>query len=354
MTKVTIDIRNIASSTHADDRVIFRSPTHRAGGAGLISTANEVVILTDGIGDVELTPGPVIVTFQCKGVTDTSPKRGTVPDTGPVPLVDVISGSFSYTPEVTTATQAARDGAVEAAGQAKDYRDTTLEYRNQAASSLSGAQDLASSVSDDVAAAVSAKNDAASSASAAAASASQAATSKDAAVQAASDTASALDGRIPSNLALRLDTTVGTRIFAGNTMIFGDTGLRTLVSWDTTGTVTYGTMPTGLAADSGRAGGIWIKRVREKVTMFISGAITTLNSGVIGIPTGFFPTSAPYPTTLFAMSTGYGRASIGGGKIYTVWTAGAQIPASNSSAYASTITWDVFTSWPTSLPGLPL
>ncbi len=35
-----------------------------------------------------------------------------------------------------------------------------------------------------------------------------------------------LDTRVPSTLALRLDTTVGTRIFAGNTMIYGDTGWR--------------------------------------------------------------------------------------------------------------------------------
>lgn len=203
MTKVTIDIRNIASSTHADDRVLFRSPIHRTGGAGLVSTANEVVTLTDGVGEVELIPGPVIVTFQCKGVTDTSPKRGTVPDTGPVTLGQVISGSFSYSPEVVTAAQAARNGAVEAAGQAKDYRDQTKTYRDQAASSaglaassLSGVQDLAADVSDDVAQANSSRDQAVQAASDASTSASQAATARDQAVQAATDTSGALDAAL--------------------------------------------------------------------------------------------------------------------------------------------------------------
>lgn len=253
MTKVTIDIRNIASSTHADDRVLFRSPTHRAGGAGLISTANEVVTLTAGVGDVELTPGPVIVTFQCKGVTDTAPKRGTVPDTGPVPLVDVISGSFSYTPEVTTATQAARDDAVDAAGQAKDYRDAAADSADAAAasaglaaSSLSGAQDLAADVSDDVA---------------------QAASSRDQAVQAATDTASALDGRIPADLALRVDTTVGTRIFAGDTMIHGDTGWRDV------------TMHMGDIVGPANTGSISVRRIGNRVLWRFNNFLLLSGSG---------------------------------------------------------------------------
>lgn len=120
MTKVTIDIRNIASSTHADDRVLFRSPTHRAGGAGLISTANEVVTLTDGVGDVELTPGPVIVTFQCKGVSDTSPKRGVVPTTTPATLLEVLGDNLTYEPEVLGMVNQARNDAIEAIQIARD------------------------------------------------------------------------------------------------------------------------------------------------------------------------------------------------------------------------------------------
>lgn len=37
---------------------------------------------------------------------------------------------------------------------------------------------------------------------------------------------STLDARVPVNTSLRLDTSVGTRIFAGDTMIHGDTGWR--------------------------------------------------------------------------------------------------------------------------------
>lgn len=121
MTKVTIDIRNIASSTHADDRVFFRSPVVReAPGGGLINTANEVVTLTDGVGDVELTPGPVIVTFQCKGVADTAPKRGVVPTTTPATLLDVLGDTLTYEPEVLGMVTQARNDAIEAIQLARD------------------------------------------------------------------------------------------------------------------------------------------------------------------------------------------------------------------------------------------
>lgn len=39
-----------------------------------------------------------------------------------------------------------------------------------------------------------------------------------------------VDGRVPPSLALRLDTTVGTRIMAGTHMIHGDTGLRNIAT----------------------------------------------------------------------------------------------------------------------------
>lgn len=101
MTLVTIDIKNVALETHPDDRVVF-SPPHvreRPDG-GLVSTAETVVPLADGMGQVELVPGPVNVTFQCRGIADTRPKSGVVPDTGPVGVEDVIAGAFEYTPAV--------------------------------------------------------------------------------------------------------------------------------------------------------------------------------------------------------------------------------------------------------------
>lgn len=124
MTLVKIDIKNVASETHPDDRVVFYSPELRERpGGGLVSTAEQVVPLIDGVGDVELVPGPVTVTFQCRGIADTKAKRGTVPDDGPVELGDVIAGDFVYTPAVVSAAVQARNEAQAAADRAEAGAD---------------------------------------------------------------------------------------------------------------------------------------------------------------------------------------------------------------------------------------
>ena len=123
MTLITIDIKNVASETHPDDKVVFRSPVVReAPGGGITSTAETVVPLVEGVGEKELRPGPVIVTFQCRGMADTRPKRGTVPNAGPVTVADVIGQNFTYTPpvvnEALVAIKGARDDAIGQVGEA--------------------------------------------------------------------------------------------------------------------------------------------------------------------------------------------------------------------------------------------
>lgn len=141
MTLVKIDIRNIASQNHPDDRVVFYSPELREHpGGGLVSTAETVVALVDGVGDVELVPGPVTVTFQCRGIVDTKPKRGTVPNEGPVDLGDVIAGDFVYTPAVVSAAVQARNEARAAAVRAEGVAD--------AFGSLEGVVDQVQAASD--------------------------------------------------------------------------------------------------------------------------------------------------------------------------------------------------------------
>ncbi|ATW62937.1 tail spike protein [Corynebacterium phage phi674] len=101
MTLVKIDIRNVASETHPDDRVLLRSATLReASGGGLISTAETSITLVDGVGEVELAPGSVVVNFQCRGISDTRAKSGTVPDEGTVDIAEVIEEGLTFTPPV--------------------------------------------------------------------------------------------------------------------------------------------------------------------------------------------------------------------------------------------------------------
>ncbi len=160
MTLVNIDIKNVASETHPDDRVVFYSPELREHpNGGLVSTAETVVPLSDGMGDVELAPGPVTVTFQCRGIADTKPKRGTVPDEGPVELGDVIAGDFVYTPAVVSAAVQARNEAQAAADRAEAGADRvgTAEQVEQwataAATSASTASDSASTATSQATAA---------------------------------------------------------------------------------------------------------------------------------------------------------------------------------------------------------
>lgn len=60
MTTVNINITNIASSNHPDDRVVFYSPANRNEQGVIISTAVQEVPLANGVGTVDLVPGAAL------------------------------------------------------------------------------------------------------------------------------------------------------------------------------------------------------------------------------------------------------------------------------------------------------
>ena len=101
MTLVTIDLGDVAGGHDPDDYVTIRAEAFReAVGGGITSTAEVKIPLVDGVGQAEVEPGPVVVSFRCQAVADTREKRGVVPETGPVGIEDVIGGAFEYTPPV--------------------------------------------------------------------------------------------------------------------------------------------------------------------------------------------------------------------------------------------------------------
>lgn len=121
MTSIVIDIRNVASSVSPDDRVYVWAPhlRERTGG-GLTSTAPEEVSLVDGQSTIEgVDPGPLMVRFECMGISDTGDKMGVVPDDGPVDIFDVLSDSLDYPAPVVGAAQAANRQAQVAAERAE-------------------------------------------------------------------------------------------------------------------------------------------------------------------------------------------------------------------------------------------
>ncbi|WP_211438912.1 hypothetical protein [Corynebacterium glutamicum] len=414
MVLVKIDIKNIASETHPDDKVVFRSPVVReAAGGGLVSTADEVVGLVDGVGELELVPGPVIVTFQCRGMADTRPKRGTVPNSGPVTVADVIGQNFTFTPEVVGAAQTARNQAVQAAAdaeaaevaaeghaeaadnsanaasgyaqEAKGYRDTASTHAQTATdkagvatNKASEANTSANTASNHAAAADTARQGAVAAQGLAETARDEAETKVQTALDAALptkadkvhehttaqvtglDTALAgkaaqttLDTRLPENLSLRVDTTVGTRIFAGGTMIYGDTGWRDVSGYLIPGLV--------VSVNNGRAR---MQRVGNriefdiKVDVNISGLIAIFDA----IPSGYRPIPRfPMDNGIFTHSNvGGGASQLKAGALPGVFyntsqplRTGATTPFPNPGTVAWTGSYATDDQWPSTLIGLP-
>lgn len=162
-----------------------------------------------------------------------------------------------------------------------------------------------------------------------------------------------LDARVPSNMALRLDTTVGTRIFAGDTMIFSDTGMRALVTWDANGVVTHGELPPGIIPRSGNIGGIYIRRKLSLVTMYVVAAEVSAVNPTIPVPAGF-RSGFPYPSVPVSSSHSKTVYATSGSSTVTFYGAAVgDLLATASQYFGSVISWEAGTAWPTTLPGLP-
>ena len=155
------------------------------------------------------------------------------------------------------------------------------------------------------------------------------------------------------NQAIRVDTSVGTRVFAGDVMIYGDTGTRGLVEWDSEGVVTYGEMPVGLEPTSGVRGGIYIRRINEDVTVSLIGVSATNVAPIIPVPDGFAVTYAPFP--MITMNPVRSKmtisAKVGRGYLYLTGAIVGDRLGDSGPSYAATMTWKATDSWPKSPTG---
>lgn len=96
---------------------------------------------------------------------------------------------------------------------------------------------------------------------------------------------------ITNPVALRLDTTVGTRIFAGTTMIYGNTGWRQLYS--STNQPAWGTISSGNS--------IQVRRDGNQVFLKISGYTGGADDGIrkiFTLPSGFRPSQSLLSETI--------------------------------------------------------
>lgn len=154
-----------------------------------------------------------------------------------------------------------------------------------------------------------------------------------------------LNTRVPENLALRLDATVGTRIFAGATMIYGDTGRRRI-------------MPT---RNSVTSGSLVVRRVGSVITLFLDNLVPVDSSSPLqnlglDIPAGFRPDESQ----VFGL-VGNSGSALRSHKmaifnkviLYIQRDAGWNDTPIVDGGYTGQISYSTTQSWPTSLPGTP-
>lgn len=148
-----------------------------------------------------------------------------------------------------------------------------------------------------------------------------------------------MDTRVPPNLALRVDTTVGTRVFAGTTMIYGDTGWRNISDsvlnrW---GNAVY---PIRII----RIGNI------VEIKGYLTQRSTATSDVVLEVPTGFRPKSTSVAGSAVGPVT---RNSTG---VLIDHSGNMNVnrsePLGQSDVYFHCI-YTTGDAWPTTLPGLP-
>ena len=113
-----------------------------------------------------------------------------------------------------------------------------------------------------------------------------------------------LNTRVPENLALRIDTSVGTRVFAGNTMIFGD------LPW----------IDISHLLEAGWTGGVYVNRSTDLLTFRVNaltggeGAGLTVMRAPLGLRPRIYATTARWelPTASTPAQYWRGQFSVGG------------------------------------------
>ena len=162
----------------------------------------------------------------------------------------------------------------------------------------------------------------------------------------------------------RIDTSVGTRVFVGDQMIYGDTGLRRLARWDNNAVEIpdalkdFGPAETNLTSNPG---GIWIRRQGDLVTLSVAYAKALKdNPEIRPSPAGFGSTSgtaAPYPSGPLGYSVGstyhFSTVEAGLGFFRFRIPKDAAVRSSGSGGYGVEISWHTREPWPTTLPGTP-
>ena len=147
------------------------------------------------------------------------------------------------------------------------------------------------------------------------------------------------ESRIPATLAMRLDTTVGTRIFAGTHMLYGDTGWRDVTSM----------IPEAATLTLSPDAKIMMRRINGDVIFRIEGEAvsgTSETSLLVQVNEGWRPPISTQAPFLHGSAIRHSRLWI---------TIDDMIPDSVivPESRAGETRWTTQDGWPSTLPGTP-
>ena len=148
--------------------------------------------------------------------------------------------------------------------------------------------------------------------------------------------------KIETSPPIRIDTTVGTRVFAGNTMVYGDTGGRKIED-----------LATGFDFSASANHTMTIRRVGNEVTLEGMGTRTEAVAFFTGtLPLGFRPKSGEYRSNRGLALVGTSLVPLGNNNSVLRFSSTGSIVDVGARA-EFTARWSTLDSWPTSLPGTP-
>lgn len=150
MRTLTIDVKDVGGTASIGDSVVIRSPAVRASETSgrLVSPTPIVVALNNGVGEAQVEPGPLLVQFRCRNVSNTEPIEATVPaGTGRVTLRELIEQHIKYEPAVIRGAQKAERDAKESADRASGSASSAGSNATRAEKAARSAEGSASTAS---------------------------------------------------------------------------------------------------------------------------------------------------------------------------------------------------------------
>lgn len=144
------------------------------------------------------------------------------------------------------------------------------------------------------------------------------------------------------NQAIRVDTSVGTRVFSGDTMIYGDTGVRRVDS-----------LATSTDFSGSQFHKMTIRRLGDRVTLECNATRSEADRWLTNeLPLGFRPKSGEYSSNRGTALVNNSLTPVGNGNtINRISSVGEIISA--GSRFEFRAEWATADAWPASLPGTP-